>query len=54
MLMAIGAANPVNIVGTGRAGIGCVHLLHIKAAVRHLRMTGLARGSRVLAVAGVA
>jgi len=54
VLMTIGAADPVNIVRTGRVGIGRVHLLHIKAAVGHLRMTGLARGSRVLAVAGVA
>lgn len=54
VLMAIPAFNPVDIVGAGGVDVGCVHLLHIDAAVGHLRMACLAGGPRVLVVASVA
>ena len=54
MQMAIGALDPMDVVGAGRVYIGRVHLLHVDAAMRHLRMTGLARRPRVLVMSIVA
>jgi len=54
VLVAIRATDPVNIVGTGGAGIGGVHFLNVEPAVGHLGMAGLAGGSRVFRVASVA
>lgn len=42
MLVAIGAADPVNVVCAFGVGKGGIHLLDINAAVGHLRVTGLA------------
>ena len=54
MLVAVGAADPVDVVRALRIREGRVHLLHIDAAVRHLRMTGLAGSSGVLVVSAMA
>jgi len=54
MLVAIGAADPVDVVGASGAGEGGVHLLDVDAAVRHLRVAGLAGGCCVFVVAGMA
>ena len=52
--MAIRALYPMDVVLAGCAGKRSIHLLHIEPAVGHLRVTGFARSSRVLVVAGVA
>ncbi len=54
VLMAVGAADPVDVVGAFGAGEGRIHLLDVDAAVGHLRMTGFAGGGGVLIVSGVA
>jgi len=54
VLMAVGAANPVNVVGAFRAGESRVHLPDVDAAVGHLGMAVFAGGGCVLIVAGVA
>ena len=54
VLMAVRAADPVNIVGALRIGEGGVHLLHIDAAVGHLRVARFARPGGILAVSIVA
>ena len=43
--MAIRAFDPMDVVRALRFGIGRVHLLHVDAAVGHLRVAGLARGA---------
>src|ERR1700760_3061873 len=52
--MAVGAANPVNVVGAFRARESCIHLFDVDAAVGHLGMAVFAGGSGVLIVSGVA
>ena len=52
--MAIRALYPMDVVRAGCVRVGGVHLLHVEAAIGHLRMAGFARGARVLIVAGVA
>ena len=52
--MAVRALHPMDIVlAAGRSERG-VHLLHVQAAIRHLRMAGGAGGPRLLAVLCVA
>ena len=52
--MAIGAADPMDVVSTPGAGEGRVHFLDVDAAVGHLGMAVFAGGSGVLIVSGVA
>ena len=52
--MAVGTADPVDVVEAFGAGEGRVHFLDVDAAVGHLRMAGFAGGRGVLVVAGVA
>ena len=52
--MAVGATHPVNIVLAFSIGEGGVHLLHIDAAVGHLRVTCPAGCGGILAVSIVA
>ena len=52
--VAVGAADPVDVVGAFCAGEGRVHLFDVDAAVGHLGMAGFAGGCRILVVAGVA
>lgn len=54
MLMAIRTSHPMNIMRTLRVRKRRIHLLHINAAVRHLRMARFARGRRVFAMPVVA
>jgi hypothetical protein len=54
MLMTVGAANPVNIVGAFPVGESRIHLLDIDAAMRHLGMAGFAGRCCVLVVTDVA
>ena len=54
MLVAVSTADPVDVVGASGAGEGGVHLLDVDAAVRHLRVAGLAGGCCVFVVAGMA
>ena len=54
VLMAIGAADPMDVVSTPGAGEGRVHFLDVDAAVGHLRMAGFAGGGGVLVVSAVA
>ena len=51
--MAIGAADPVNVVGAFSVGEGCVHGLHVDSAMGHLRMAGLAGRCGIFIVTGV-
>ena len=52
--MAVGALHSMDVVDAGRACVGCIHLLHVDAAMRHLRVTSLARGPRILIMSIVA
>lgn len=52
--MAVRALDPVDIVRAGGIDVGCIHLLHVDSAMRHLRVAGLARCAGVLIVAKVA
>jgi len=54
LLVAVGAAHPVDVVGALCIGEGSVHLLDVDAAMGHLRMAGLAGCCRFLIVASVA
>lgn len=54
VLVAVGAADPVDVVGAFGAGESGVHFLYVDTAVRHLRMAGLAGCGCVFIVAGVA
>ena len=51
--MAVGAADPVDVVGASVAGEGRVHLFDVDAAMGHLGMAGLAGGCGALVVASV-
>jgi hypothetical protein len=53
-LMTVHAFDPMNIVRAGCVDECRIHLLHIKAAVRHLRATGLAGCASVSIVPVVA
>ena len=53
VLVAVSAADPVDVVGAFGAGESRVHFFYVDAAVRHLRMAGFAGGGRVLVVSGV-
>lgn len=53
VLVAVGAADPVDVVGAFGAGEGGVHLLDVYPAVGHLRVAGFAGCCGVLAVAGM-
>ena len=54
VLMAVVAADPVNVVRALRVCESRVHLFDVDAAVGHLRMASLAGGGGVLVVPGVA
>ena len=54
VLVAVGAADPVDVVGTFGAGESRVHFFDVDAAVGHLRVAGFAGGGCVLVVSGVA
>ena len=54
MLVAVGAADPVDVMRALCVGEGRVHLFDIESAIGHLWMAGFAGGCRVLVVAGVA
>ncbi len=54
VLVAVGAADPVDVVGTFGAGESGVHFFDVDAAVRHLRVAGFAGGCCVLVVSSVA
>ena len=54
VLVAVGAADPVDVVRAFGIGEGGVHLLDINAAVGHLRVAGFAGCGCILVVAGVA
>ena len=53
VLVAVGAADPVNVVRAFGAGEGRVHLFDVDAAMGHLWMAGLAGGCGALVVASV-
>ena len=54
MLVAVCAADPVDVMGALRICKTRIHLFDVDAAVGHLRMAGLAGGGSVLTVASVA
>ncbi len=54
VLVAVGAADPVDVMRAFGAGESGVHFFDVDAAVRHLRVAGFAGGCCVFVVAGVA
>lgn len=54
VLVAVCAADPVDVVDAFGTGEGRVHLFDVNAAMRHLRVAGLAGSCCVFVVAGVA
>ena len=54
MLMTVCAPNPMDVVRALCVCEGGIHPFNVDAAMRHLRMAGLARGGRILAVTIVA